>query len=56
MNEKEYLGDGVYARYDQDRFGIWLTTEDGVSVHNRIFLEPEVYESLVSFVEKIRNG
>ncbi len=35
-----YLGDGVYA--DFDGFAVVLTTEDGVSVTNRIVLEPEV--------------
>ena len=48
MSRKTYIGDGVYADYDG--FGIVLTTEDGVSVSNRIVLEPEVYNSLVEFV------
>jgi hypothetical protein len=47
---KRYIGDGVYAEYDG--FGYWLTTENGVSVTNRIYLEPEVWEALKGFVEE----
>lgn len=46
---KIYLGDGVYAEFDG--YGIWLTTENGLSRDNTIYLEPEVYRALVSFVE-----
>ena len=51
MKEKEYLGDGVYAQRDL-QWGIWLTTEDGINVTNKIYLEPEVYARLKQFVEK----
>ena len=47
---KEYLGDAVYAEYT-DR-GIELTTEDGIRVTNRIFLEPEVLHALISFAKR----
>ncbi len=54
---KEYLGDGVYL--DFDGFHIILTTEDGVSVTNTIFLEPEFPEQIVQYkanlLEKIYN-
>lgn len=40
MMKKEYLGDGLYARYDGN--GIWLTSENGVEVLNQVYLEPEV--------------
>jgi hypothetical protein len=46
---KTYLGDSVYA--DTDSGMIKLTTENGVEVTNTIFLEPEVYNSLVAWVE-----
>lgn len=45
---KTYLGDGVYASYDG--YEVVLTTEDGISTTNTIFLEREVYEALVRFV------
>jgi hypothetical protein len=45
---KRYLGDGVYAGYDQ--FQIWLSTLEG----QRIALEPEVMRALVAYVERLR--
>jgi len=50
-DKKMYLGDGVYASYDG--YHIVLTTEDGISVQNRICLEPDVYNKLGSFVKLI---
>lgn len=49
---KTYIGDGAYAEFDG--YGIVLTTENGVSVTNRIVLDPEVYEALVQFVEHVK--
>jgi len=49
---KTYLGDGVYA--DFDGYALVLTTEDGVRETNRIVLEPHVYQSLVEFVDHLR--
>lgn len=40
---KAYLGDGVYA--EATPLGVELTTEDGISVTNRIVLEPEVLDA-----------
>lgn len=48
-----YLGDGVYA--DFDGFSIILTTEDGISITNRIVLEPEVLAALTTYVERLRS-
>jgi len=45
--EKQYLGDGVYAAVEMGM--LKLTTEDGVSVQNEIYLEPEVFMSLLCF-------
>lgn len=45
---KTYLGDGVYV--DVEGAQIVLTTEDGISVTNTIYLEPHVYQALVRFV------
>lgn len=50
---KSYIGDGVYI--DFDGFSLILTTENGISVTNRIVLEPEVFSALVRFVEHL-NG
>lgn len=45
---KEYLGDGVYAELLHDQ-SIELTTENGIRTTNTVYLEPEVFESLVRF-------
>lgn len=52
-DKKEYLGDGVYADV-RDDFQLVLTTENGVDVTNTIYLEPDVWDSLVSYVERVR--
>jgi hypothetical protein len=53
MNKKQYLGDSVYVLFDG--YGLWLTTENGLPTDpsNEIFLEPEVYASLLIFVKRI---
>jgi len=50
---KEYLGDGAYVTYDG--FGLILTAEDGLSVTNRVYLEPEVWFRLKDFVQRIED-
>ena len=47
---KRYLGDGAYV--DFDGYGIMLTTENGISVTNEIYLEPQVYAALVQYAEQ----
>jgi len=51
---KEYLGDSVYAMAD-DVDGIILTTENGKSTDpsNIIYLEPNVIEALLNFLERV---
>lgn len=51
---KSYLGDGVYV--DFDGFGLVLTTEDGLRATNTIVLEPEVYESLVTYAAVLQRS
>lgn len=48
---KVYLGDGVYAAFDG--WNIVLTTENGISTTNTIFIEPEVLRSFNKYVEEI---
>ncbi len=50
-DEKVYLGDGVYAQWE-DTF-ITLTTEYGQGPTNRVVLEPNVFQALVTFVERV---
>lgn len=55
MRPKVYLGDAVYAEFDS--YGaLVLTTEDGISVTNRIVLEPEVIASLLDYLKRAREA
>lgn len=48
---KTYLGDGAYA--EVDRYGdLVLTTEDGISVQNRVVLGPHEWTLLRRFMEE----
>lgn len=49
-----YLGDAVYVSYDG--YQIWLSTTDGLSITNQIALEPSVYESLLIYVDRLKNN
>jgi hypothetical protein len=48
---KRYLGDGVYAEWDG--YHITLTTENGISTTNTIYLDPNVQVSLAKMMEQI---
>ncbi len=50
--DKDYLGDGVYINHDN--FHTILTTEDGISVSNIIYLEPEMAAKIIAYQERIR--
>ncbi len=45
---EEYLGDGVYVGFDG--WHLILTTSNGISETNRIYLVPGVWERLVDYV------
>ena len=49
---KTYLVDAVYAEFDG--YHIILTTSDGVSVTNRIYLDPDVVCLLERYIQTIR--
>jgi hypothetical protein len=40
LQEKMYLGDGVYVGHDD--YHVWLYTDNGIAITNKIALEPEV--------------
>jgi hypothetical protein len=48
---KAYIGDGVYA--DVENGMIKLTTENGISATNTIFLELPVVHSLAAYLRRI---
>jgi hypothetical protein len=47
---KKYLGDGVYADWEEDG-SLVLTTENGVSIGNTIVLGEDEVEALLYFIE-----
>lgn len=49
----DYLGDGVYAHFDG--FGVLLHANDHLNPTDRIYLEPEVLESLNRFIERMKS-
>lgn len=52
MKSKEYIGDGVYAAMDE--YGqIVLTAENGVGASDCIYLEPEVWTNLNTYVTAV---
>jgi hypothetical protein len=50
-SSKHYIGDGVYATLEDGR--IKLSAEDGVGVLQVIYLEYDVYQNLVRFIERV---
>lgn len=48
---REYLGDSVYA--DFDGYNIVLQLDNGEGVHTQVALEPEVFDSLCDYVERL---
>ena len=53
MNEKSYLGDGVYV--DVEDGMVKLTTENGYEATNTVFMEPEVAYAFIEWFKKL-NG
>jgi hypothetical protein len=48
-----YLGDAVYARYDEVTGHIVLTTEDVIQTTNIIYLEPDVADNVVKYIKMV---
>lgn len=48
---KQYIGDGVYAEYDN--YSVILTAENGIRVTNRIVLEAEVLDNLNRYLQEM---
>jgi len=44
-DRRTYLGDGAY--YDHDGYSVVLTTENGISTQNTIYLEPACVKALI---------
>jgi hypothetical protein len=49
-NNSTYLGDGLYVKFDD--FGqVVLYTHDGISQMNAVYLEPNVLDHFLKWVE-----
>ncbi len=48
---KRYLGDGVYASFDG--YQVWLETSVQYEDGSKIALEPDVFNALRNYVERI---
>jgi len=46
----EYLGDGVYAHFDG--YQVWLEISDGISFHNPIAIDRNVFDALKKYGRK----
>ena len=53
---KVYLGDGAYAEEGSYRGQIVVTTENGISVQNRVVLGPEGMASLRDFDDALQRS
>jgi len=51
VSKKLYLGDGVYVDASDDSYYIVLTTENGISVTNRIVMEPPVLDAFIEYLK-----
>jgi hypothetical protein len=51
---KTYIGDGIYA--DFDGYALILTTEDGITETNRIYVEPREWKTLQAYVRFLNGG
>lgn len=54
MNKWQYLGDGVYCKFDQ--WGVWLHANDHENPTDKIYLEWQVFEQLISNARYLENG
>lgn len=46
---KTYIGDGIYAELTEQ--GLVLTTENGISVTNRIVIEQREWDTLTEWIK-----
>ena len=53
MDNKYYLGDGVFVEFDES--GMILTTSDGIEITNKIYIKPFVFDFLLQRIETYNN-
>ncbi len=49
---KVYLGDGAYANFDG--YHVVLTAENGIYATDTVALEPEVLNSFLGYIERLK--
>jgi hypothetical protein len=52
--KQDYIGDGVYVEYDG--FSYILKANDSVFPSDTIVLEPDVFNSLLKFIDNCKNA
>lgn len=52
MKTKSYLGDGLYAEFDGYQIALKANSHEYPT--DTVYLEPQVYENLVKFVEQLK--
>jgi len=52
---KAYLGDGVYVEFNEFQ-QLVLTTENGIAVQDTIYLDPEVWNALSRYAERVKKA
>lgn len=50
--EKEYLGDGLYARALHGQ--VWLTAENGIEVLEQVALDPSTLAAFLKYAERFK--
>jgi hypothetical protein len=53
MEDKQYIGDGIYAWVNPMSGMLELTTEDGVNVTNIIYFEPSTLKTFLAYAERV---
>lgn len=53
MNEKSYLGDGVYAELSIGMIALTAYRDNGQA--HVIYLQPEIYAALVAWVKRLED-
>jgi len=48
--EVEYLGDSVYVNHDG--FGLDIHLNNGEGPHTNIYMEPQVFQSLLTYIRR----
>lgn len=50
--KKQYLGDAVYM--DDDGYHLVLTTENGLTTTNEIYIEPSSFDALLEYIRRFK--